>query len=99
MMKKERKKHKMKVNSDFYVNVNDIINTKTEKFKENMDDFKMLCAEFFTKNNFGYISQEMLQEIYINIYNSVALKIQENVNLITGYVDLYVSAVDADDVI
>ncbi|MCM1207616.1 MAG: hypothetical protein NC309_01735 [Ruminococcus sp.] len=98
-MKKERKKHKMKVNSDFYVNVNDIINTKTEKFKENMDDFKMLCAEFFTKNNFGYISQEMLQEIYINIYNSVALKIQENVNLITGYVDLYVSAVDADDVI
>ncbi|MCM1082595.1 MAG: hypothetical protein NC428_03875 [Clostridium sp.] len=89
----------MKVNSDFYVNVNDIINTKTEKFKENMDDFKMLCAEFFTKNNFGYISQEMLQEIYINIYNSVALKIQENVNLITGYVDLYVSAVDADDVI
>ena len=41
----------------------------------------------------------MLQEIYINIYNRVAIEIQENVNLITGYADLYVSKVDEDDVI
>ena len=98
-MKKEGKKNKMKVNSDFYADANDTINTKTEKFKQSMDEFKTLCAEFFTTNNFGDISQEMLQEIYINIYNSAALEIQENVNLITEYVDLYVSAVDADDVI
>lgn len=89
----------MKVNSNFYADANDVINTKTEKFKQNMDEFKILCGEFFSRNNVGAISQEMLQEIYINIYNSVALEIQENVNLITGYADLYVSKVDEDDVI
>lgn len=89
----------MKVNSNFYADANDIINTKTEKFKHNMNEFKTLCAEFFSKNNFGAVSQEMLQEIYINIFNNVALEIQENVDLITGYADLYVSTVDADDVI
>lgn len=98
-MKRERKKNKMKVNSNFYADANDVINTKTEKFKQNMDEFKILCGEFFSRNNFGAISQEMLQEIYINIYNRVAIEIQENVNLITGYADLYVSKVDEDDVI
>lgn len=87
----------MKVKSEFYSTANESLYNTVTSFGELMDRFKTICGEIFQSINFGETSQEVLQEIYINIYNSVMNDTGEATNLLKMQIENFVSAVDADD--
>ncbi|MCR5292536.1 MAG: hypothetical protein K6E28_06615 [Eubacterium sp.] len=81
----------MKVDETFYSDSNSTINNSVEAYESCLEEFNRICAEIFAENYYGVLTQEVLQELYLNIYNMLSGKLttysQKMINDSKGYVN------------
>ncbi len=60
----------LKVEDEYYGLVTEDYKKQIDKIESGLESFKLKCDELFNENNFGTYLQEVMQEIYINFYET-----------------------------
>ncbi len=65
------------VDEEYYTSVIELYKNQIAKIEQELDQFKTICENIYVSNDFGTRLQEVMQEIYCNVYMLTSGKLTE----------------------